>query len=347
MKLIISEKASVANQLIKSGLLSSSDQITFTFSLGLWTESKVKIDFNQVPYTDHSGEMRSLHETFFKKGNESWGNEKNLIIDGSGATILKQNLNSDGLNKLLSHLNGHIHQYTDIIIATDNDRRGAYGALQIIERLKPSKLPINVMLFSDTSLETIKKSWLKRNEYSWVSSGYEKKANAQKVKKAFDFWWHTNSALVFGECLKKSGLRGDPVLSKYEFMAINVLSNHEHKLTTDKLIDIMASWEGTGRYSSLANNYECQIGSASSQSEIVSRLIERGVFKLSELNGVKSKALSLTPEGERFLEFIHPKTFDKDLPFRLYQWCFDENINAIRRYINTLFSRQLRFQRNK
>lgn len=347
MKLIISEKANVASQLIKSGLLSNQDQITFTFSLGLWTESKAKIDFNQIPYTDYSGEMRSLHEAFFKKGNEPWGDCRNLIIDGSGATLLKQKLNSDGLNKLLSHLNGHLHQYTEIIIATDNDRRGAYGASQIIERLKPSKLPIHVMLFSDTSLKTIKKAWLKRNEHSWESSGYEKKAIAQKVKKSFDFWWHTNSALVFGECLKKSGLRGDPVLSKYELMAINVLSNFEHEVTTDKLIDIMQSWKGTGRYSSLTNHYECQIGSASSQYEIVSRLIKRGVFQLSDLNDVKMKTLSLTPEAERFLELMHPKTFDKDLPFRLYQWCSEENINAIRRYINTLFSRQLRFQRNK
>lgn len=55
----------------------------------------------------------------------------------------------------------------------------------------------------------------------------------------------------------------------------------------------------------------------------------------------------LTPAGKAFMSRLHPRTYDPDLPFRLEQWITAGDYASMRRYINTVFGRQLRYQRNQ
>jgi hypothetical protein len=348
MRLIILEKRSLVASLVSTGLLSADDQITFTFSLGLWIESQEKLKFNQIPYTGYSRNMRSLHEAISNREPGSWHSKKDLIVDGEGSSILTLNTSTDGLNEMMAFLNEQLPNYSEIIIATDNDRRGAYGALQIIDRLNTPLPSVHVMLFSSTDKINLTKSWNNREKNSWESSGHAKKAKAQKIKRLFEFWWHSNSALVFGEICKKAGLKGDPVISKYEFMIMKILSSHESEIDEGKLLDLMETWPGTGKFTEQnLVDYECKIGSSTSRTDLISRLTARGFARHSNHSGPHPRTLKVTTEGLTFMALCHPKTFDPDLPSRLSLWSRDEDIAAARRYINTVFSRQLRFQRNQ
>ena len=190
--------------------------------------------------------MRSLHETIHETDSDSstcFG-EKALVVDGSNSTILSSNMSTESLDEWVNFLNNQLPHYSEIVIATDNDRRGAYGAMQIIDRLNTPLPPVHVMLFNATDEINLTRAWNNRQHNSWESSGYDKKANAQKLKRLFDFWWHSNSALVFGELCKKTGLKGDPVISKYEFMAMKLLSLNESGIRESQLHDSHAKLDG-------------------------------------------------------------------------------------------------------
>jgi len=348
MRLIILEKSSITAPLIDMGLLSNNDQITFTFTLGLWREAPEKLKFNQIPYTGYTGKMRSLHETISEVDSTVRDNEKDLVVDGKGAPLLTSKMSSEGLETLVTFLNEQLPNYSEIVIATDSDQRGAYGAMQILDRLNGALPPVSVMLFSATNKSSLKKSWSERGKYSWENSGYEKKAKAQKIKRLFEFWWHSNSALVFGELCKKAGLKGNPVISKYEFMVMKILSSNETGLSEDELCSIMESWTGTGKFTDQNSaKHECAIGSVTSRAVLILRVKERGFANV--VNNIKSRKsiLQISPEGKAFMDLCHPKTFDPDLPSRLWEWSSSGDIKAMRRYINTVFSRQLRFHRNQ
>jgi hypothetical protein len=348
MRLIILEKRSLIPSLTGTGLLSPNDHITFTFSLGLWVESQEKLKFNQIPYTGYSGKMRSLHESDNEKEPNSRHGKKDLVVSGKGSTILSLRTTTEGLDEWVEFLNEQLPNYSEIIIATDNDRRGAYGAMQIMDKLNTPLPPVHVMLFSSTDKISLTKSWNNRKRNSWEGSGYAEKAKAQKTKRLFEFWWQANSALVFGELCKKTGLKGDPAISKYEFMIMKILSSHESELDMEKLLSLMADWPGTGKFTDQSLvDYECKIGSATSRVNLISRLIERGFAKSVSYSKSRKGVLEVTPEGLAFMALCHPKTFDPDLPSRLWVWSRDGDITAIRRYINTVFSRQLRFHRNQ
>jgi hypothetical protein len=348
MRLIISEKRSLVEKLINTKLLSIDDQITFTFSLGLWVEHQEKLTFNQIPYTGYSGKMRSLHEAIDSQKYDSCCSRKDLVVNGKGSAVLTLNTSTEGLDEFVIFLNEQLPNYSEIIIATNSDRRGAYGALQIIEKLNTPLPPVHVMLFSTTDKNSLTKSWHDRKKYSWENSGYAKKAKSQKIKRLFEFWWQSNSALVFGELCKKVGLKGNSVISKYEFMTMKILSSQESDIDLYTLSEIMGNWSGTGKFTEQnLVDYECKIGSASSRMDLIKRLLDRGFARRIDYSKARRGILEVTPEGMAFMAMCHPKTFDPDLPSRLWVWSRDGDVTSIRRYINTVFSRQLRFHRNQ
>lgn len=330
--------------LIRSKCLSEDDHITFTFGIGPWVKSHEKLTFKQIPYTEHSNKTRSFHETLAHREYNSLDKPVHCVRDGKNKPLLTLCLNSEGLLKWMEYLNENLHQYSEIVVVVNNDRRGAHGASQILERLVGELPPVCVILFYSLRETTLADVWSRRHQYNWQQSGFAEKAQEQATKRLFEYWWHANAALVFGECCKKSGLTGDPVITKYELMLMHILASHGGEETPDKLLSIMQQWKGSGKFSDHnIPQYLQAVGSHSSQYEIIKKLTLRGFAENRSQEG--EDVLKITPEGARFLSLCHPKTFDPDLPGRLLHWMSTDNIGAMRRYINTVFSRQLRFQR--
>ena len=87
------------------------------------------------------------------------------------------------------------------------------------------------------------------------------------------------------------------------------------------------------------------IGSSMSRPSLVDSAIARGLIVRSVEGGVR--LLELSDQGAVFVSGLHPRTFDADLPFRLETWVLNDDYVPMRRYINAVFGRQLRYQRKQ
>jgi len=159
----------------------------------------------------------------------------------------------------------------------------------------------------------------------------------QQLKKTFDYWWNSNSKLVFSELCKMSGLECQSILSKYELMLIVALGKYQKPIGIDNLLSIMTNWKGSGKYQTKSN----QIGSLISRMKIIENACGRGAISKDNLTGL----YSLSESGLCFLAKLHSRTFDPDLPARLENWISQLDYSAMKKYIRTLFGRQLRYQR--
>lgn len=338
MRIFIAEKKHAVEQIVKHGITDKDDVILVTFSLGLWIESIPNLSFKQIPYTELPSEYRSHPELLSKREHyhaEGWIKCRAHAYDGEGRPLISFVPTNDGLNNYEAMLQGIACKAEEIVIATDDDERGAYGAKQYLDRMNlPSEPPVSCiltyMLHSNSE-----KVWAERSSRNWETSGYQALASRQSIKRLFEYWWNCNSALVFGELCKKSGLNAARVITKFELLAMLFVATMPEKFKPDELIKRMDKWKGTGRFQDKAT-----LGSTSSYSEIFEKMLQRGHLSRDEKH-----ACSLTPAGQRFVSLCHPRTFDIDLPMRLESWMNDGDIGPMRRYINTLFSRQLRYQR--
>jgi hypothetical protein len=354
MRLIIAEKYAVGKALASTQLLDPTDHIVYTFGLGLWQEAREELTFNQIPFTGYSGRMRSTLSLLAKQ-NPNWrGGNKTLLCDAKLTPLFKSptpDVSDEILSSLMEHLNEQLPFYEEIVLAVDHNRRGAHGAGQILERLTSVMLPpVRIMRFDAYSPKCLRDAWVTRSDNPWGNSAYDRAYQEQKLKRLFEHWWHTNATFVFGELCKKAQLKADPVITKYEFMLMGVLHQQTSPPTADKLLDTMQRWEGTGLYlDRVPERHLRQIGSGGTQSTLVQKLVERGFAVEVEGSGTKPgrKRLALSNVAERFMSMVHPKTFDPDLPMRLELWMRERNIEAMRLYINTIFGRQLRYQRKR
>ena len=155
------------------------------------------------------------------------------------------------------------------------------------------------------------------------------------IKKYFDYWWNTNSSLVFSESMNHAGLKCNPILTKYELMTMVLLSRYDKPVSAWDLLTDMSAWKGTGKYNGVT-----RIGSVVSSSQIIRQLISRGFA-----NDIGQLTLVISDEGRKFLSMLHPKTFDPDLGCRIANWKETRDIESVKRYIRTVFGKQLGFQR--
>jgi 5S rRNA maturation endonuclease (ribonuclease M5) len=339
MQLIIAEKPSAGKAILSLPLDIKQLDVIYTYAYGFFKSKANKIGFNDIPTTPELSEdtMRERYLT-----------TPIMWIDQG---IRKKGLAED----ILSTISARIAQYSEIIIATDNDAIGDYSASQIITALngvdmrRVTRAPV-VSMSAKGMLDT----YNKRTSYD--ASATKVRTSQQRVKRIFDHWWKINSEVVLGEACSKVGMKGNPAVSKYELMLYYFLATAKDPLSAEYLLDWMGNPQPRKDYpDNIKRN--ATIGSPVSRVEIINQANARGA--LSEFivpatsKRVAHKAYRLSDAGQQFLNLMHPKTQDHDLPFRLYNWMIlggedqDGAMQQIRRYINTLFGRQLRFQRKQ
>jgi hypothetical protein len=83
-----------------------------------------------------------------------------------------------------------------------------------------------------------------------------------------------------------------------------------------------------------------RVGSAMSQMPIIDRTIQRGLIDASDQeDGFR---LNLTEKGKILMSSLHPKLYDKDLPFRLENWIVEGDYDAAAKYIRTLLCAEIK-----
>lgn len=254
----------------------------------------------------------------------------------------------DSIEKQINYVKSTLMDYDRILIVPDADHRGMFFGHQITRYLlNDTPFPRENIdcLFFNTGLDkrSVVEAYEKRQSYSEEGNDFSQYG---EVKYYFDWLWQINSAPVFGKALKMAGAKTDTILSKYELLTFLLLAKNKlpFRLNDNTTLNgsclISSSMErfmGSGKYpkDKFDKDFWHQgIGSASSRSTIVENLIER---KLVDEN------LQLTPEGERFYTFVHKRSFDPDLAYRLDQWCLQRDIAGIEKYIKGFFKRQKNF----
>lgn len=162
-----------------------------------------------------------------------------------------------------------------------------------------------------------------------------------RLKRFFDWNWNHNSLVVLGDAQRRAGVSVDaPPLSKYALQLLYCLRGQAPMAEGD-LIQRMAHWKGTGRYSGAQ---AAPLGSAASRAAIIENLLQAKL--LDALPHGQRIQLSLSDLGLELLAQLHPDCEDSDLPFRLHAWCQagEAAKPAVARYIRTFFGKQLRFR---
>jgi DNA topoisomerase IA len=336
MRLWIVEKPSCGAALRAAKLIKPEDHVVYTMSLGHWRFQLPDIAFNAIPFT----EIPDKTEPLF---NYSYGT---YMEDGAHVPLVMGEKTSPNtkefkrliLDRLMITVQNNLEKYTGVILAVGYDRTGMWSAGQILDQLPFEKTPtIFCMHYRTTDRAALEKSYQNCTDNPWIEGGLCKiLQNEQRVKKYFDHWWFTNGRLVFGELSNKTGLSQERLLSKYGVMLLMILVQSSNDYTEAEVYRLMTNWCGTGKYI----NKRVSIGSNVSRALIIESLYECGAL-------IKDgKICKLTSAGRAFVAHLHPRTYDADFPFRLDEWCKTGNIPAVKRYINTVFGRQLRYQRH-
>ena len=331
MKLIIADKISIAKRIHSARVFGDGNDVIVTFGFGHWQYKIPKLKMYQIPYTEEPSKMElrfpklsSMNSKCFARVEKSRFQMESLCIDGA-----------------LEIINKKISYYDEIIVCADCDGTGMYSAMQIIERLDNKETPITTLNMMGYDEKSIQQAWKKRGINIWSDSGLgfgKKLALQHTVKKYFDYWWYCNSALVLNELMQTLGINTDKLMSKYELMLIMMIFQNKD-FYLPNILKQMERWLGTGKYK--LSNYEEGIGSPASRSQIIQNAIDRGVIEDAGENKV-----TMSDKGIKFISYLHPKTFDPDLPFRLGMWIEAMDTDKPKAYISRVFGRQLRHQRS-
>lgn len=336
MRLLIVERFHTLKQLRQFDLMPSDADTLITYGTGLWRSSLPKITFSDIPFT---GLPVNLRPQSFKPSNFFQGNDgQNIFTVSQDASI---NEHKQVLDSFVEYLSKKMPLYDEIICVLEQDRR-AFGAVkQLFDKLGDyHATPINCFFLPLLDPVSAKLKWDTRANNVWGSSSIAHHlAKEQQAKHTFDFWWNSNASLVLSELCKWSGLVADPIMSKYELMLAKIMFDQNEALTSQTIIETMASWPGTGKYKSNSSLIELGIGSGMSREAIIDTALKRGLLRIN--NG----KYSISEEGIAFVSSLHKKTFDKDFPFRLNQWICEDDYSGMMRYIRTIFGRQLKYQR--
>lgn len=339
MRLLIAEKPSIVSTLKEYELLSQDIEVVYTFGIGLWRYKLPKLSFPNIPFTFPPSSLRPQR---FKP--------RKLLLDGSGKPIISlsdtatREEHQAALDHLVNYLADKMPSYTEVICAVDCDRTGYGSANQLLERVGGAgETPIHCLYLVSTDRKTVEKAWTKRADNKWEPDSLAQQlADQQKAKQTFDYWWNANSSVVLSELCKWTGLKAEPLISKYELMLIALMDSEDRPLNVDEVMRLMDKWRGTGKYKQ--DGY-IGIGSAMSRMAIFESACRRGALSVKSDGDKKLYALSRA--GKEFVENLHKKTFDPDLPFRLDSWCRESDYAAMAKYTRTVFGRQLRHQRQK
>lgn len=225
----------------------------------------------------------------------------------------------------------------EIIAVVDKEPRSCMSACQVLET------------FRGTEREGVHVAFLEHPGYPDVQNHTPssllgcvmkdeevvRRTRIQLNKMFFDFNYNLNSFAVMGLTASRVLDRTlNTAPTKNVLQLLYVLRDHVSK-SDGELVDMMSRWKGTGRYP------ECEIGSPESSAGIIHEAIQLGFA-----TRVSNNSISLTEDGEGFLEALHPDCRDPDQTARLREWCLLDQEEAearIGRYIRTYFGKQIRF----
>lgn len=344
MRLLITEKPFIAGILLQENdLITPDTEIVFTYGFGLWRYALPKISFPDIPFTDTPSELRPHNFTFSR-----------YLVTASGETLFSLTQESTPqdraamMDSLLQYLRKRINDYEEIICAVDPDRTGYGAARQLLEQINPgmaAPVPVHCLYLQALDERCVRAAWEARALNQWgPNSRAQSLADTQLAKQTFDYWWNANSSVVFSELCHWVNVKADPLISKYELMLIAVIADTP-SISFEKLFTAMQDWQGTGKYA--RTGLHGAIGSPTSRQAILDSAIDRGLVSVSGGEKTNSQSFRPTPAGDAFMSRLHPRTYDPDLPFRLEQWITSGDYASMRMYINTVFSRQLRYQRSQ
>lgn len=337
MLLIIAEKPGIYDALSSLPIALKNTDIVYTYAYGLFEPSNPNITFQDIPYTPELKDDRL--KPYFAEEPIHW-------VNGG---VKKKNHARD----IMAALKDRMHDYSEVIVATDADKTGAYSGAQLLEKLPG--IDTNIV----TRIPTI--SWRKQDilkgyhdRQRYTDSGINVEAKQQYLKRTFDYWWKINAEFVFGEAIKQCGLQGNPAVSKYELMLYFFLAMQPAPMSADEIVKWMQNPPSLKTYPEPVRD-KVSIGSLASQMSILETAVNRGAVIVSYIEADNKRGVkmvyALSGRTHKFLSLMHPKTRDNDLPYRLYEWMscdlseIDVTREKIRRYIHTIFGRQLRYQR--
>lgn len=339
MRLLIAEKPYITKVLKEYNLLSQDTEIVYTFGIGLWRYKLPKLSFSDIPYTSLPSTLRP--QKF---------NPRRILLNAHGEAIISlpetpsKGEHEKALDDLTIYLRDKMSRYSEIICAVDCDRTGYGSASQLLNKVGGAgNSPVHCLYLMATDRDSVQKAWANRTEHQWTPDSLAQElANQQKAKQTFDYWWNVNSSVVLSELCKWTGLKADPLISKYELMLISLVASENRPLRDSNILLLMDKWRGSGKYKS--DGY-IGIGSPMSRVPIFKSACERGALVV-ENNGDERRYI-LSSAGKELIENLHKKTFDPDLPFRLDNWIRSDDYASMAKYIRTVFGRQLRHQRQK
>lgn len=161
-----------------------------------------------------------------------------------------------------------------------------------------------------------------------------------EIRRYFDYNYLANALPIIGAAARQAGTWGNTIPSKYGLQLLYD-ARETGPLSDGHRFERMAKWKGTGKYK--PDGYFQGLGSPTSMHTIVEELVDAHYLRRAS---AKRTHTSLTEEGGRFLDLLHPDCQDADLPFRLDQWSRLPEAEAkerINRYIQTFFGKQKAF----
>jgi hypothetical protein len=181
---------------------------------------------------------------------------------------------------------------------------------------------------------------------------------AGRAKRYFDYNYHLNGNIVFGDLYRKLSGSAAPIHMSKNMVLVLYMIRKLGSVERWGFEHIMSTWRGWKRE---GDGFE--IGTVPSRQMLVPNLVMLGLVATEKLASkqetvtldnegrvIKERAReyhSLTSLGERFLECLHPDCYDPFQPRRIDTWQklgFSEAMPQIDRYIKTYFGKQIRFQ---
>lgn len=336
MRLLIAEKPHFARTFNSLGFGHKDTETVFTYPHGLWRYTLPHLSFRDIPYTDMPQQLRPQALPAVVLLTDT---DRNPLYSLSEEDSAEDRVAQ--IDNLSTYLRNHTSDYVEVVCAVDNDRSGFGAARQVLDCLDGNTMPPVYFLKTPSwgSAEVIA-AWHNRESNIWTpNSDAEVLSEQHKTKTLFDYWWNANASIVLSELCTWAGLRSHPIMSQTEFMLLSYLAERP-RLPVSELLDTLSCWPGTGKY---RQHPYAEVGLSTSRHAAIDNALKRGA--LHEDKEKNTTLISLTDEGERFIYRLHPKSYDRDLPYRLEQWICAGDYGAMRKYINTVFGRQLRYQR--
>lgn len=317
-KLFIVEKQYVFNLLNCMTLVDENSDCIVTNGIGFWRYKLKNINIKDVPYTEQPNEwaLTSVIPVYLSNPDISLLPEKASI------------------DAFLEELRLRWNNYDEVIVIT-HQAIGCWSAHQLIK-----KMPNHPNIYHARSEQPLTEIGL-MNTFISRENWRNNRLVANNIAFAnrslfFDYWWNVNSLKVFGDLFAMIGLEKQKIFTKFELMAFLVISRKTENTKVDEVINELVNWTGSGKYkvNVLQKRTEKFWGNE------LQKLIDRKIIEITE-----SKDLFLTAKGNALVSYIHKQTYDPDLPYRLYGWCQNNEVQKMKQYIRQIFGRQQRFQK--